>query len=139
MLSRELTYILTLLLPSSQLLSYHAREQLLCLNERNLNVSVRVTVEAKLTSYICWQRLQYSEVVLSDGTLNECNLLLSTCKLTALACSRVCKNLVQLCDELLDSWDELDQALWDENSTEVVAISSTVSYSCSDVCNNIIQ
>ena len=30
----------------------------------------RVAVEAKLASYVSWQRLQYCEVVLSDGTLN---------------------------------------------------------------------
>ncbi|CUQ58463.1 Uncharacterised protein [Segatella copri] len=58
-LCRELTNKLAFLLPCSQLLSYHARKQLLCLDERNLYVSVRVAVEAKLASYVSWQAPQH--------------------------------------------------------------------------------
>ena len=76
-----MTVELALFLPSLELSSYHAREKLLSLDERYLNVAVRVAVEAELTSYVLRKRLENSEVVLSDIVLNEVDLLLFVCKL----------------------------------------------------------
>ena len=80
-LCRELAAELALSLPCVELGSYHAREKLLCLDERYLNVAVRVAVEAELACNVSWERLENSEVLLSDRTLNECNLLLSISEL----------------------------------------------------------
>ena len=47
--------------------------------------------------------------------------------------------VVELSDELLDGWDELDYTLRDDNGTEVVAIGSTLTNSVSNVCNDIVE
>ena len=54
-------------------------------------------------------------------------------------CLRQSQNVIQLSDQLLDSRNELDNTLWDDNSTEVVTISSTLTNSVSDVCNDIVE
>ena len=50
-----------------------------------------------------------------------------------------CEHVVKFCDEFLDGWDELDDTLWDDDSTEVVAFFSTLSHSSSDVSHHVVE
>ena len=77
-LRSELSYILACLLPLVELGSYHGAKQFLGLDETYLNVSVRVTVECKLTSHARRERVEDSEVLSGDVLLHEVNLLAAT-------------------------------------------------------------
>ena len=134
-LSAELTYVLAFLLPLVELSSNHSREKFLSLDKAHLYVSVRVAIEGKLTSYACRQRVEYSEIILCEVCLHEVDLFAAS----EVLCLRSSKDVVELCDELLDSRDELDDTLWDEDCTEVVTVSSTVGNCLSDVSNDVVE
>ena len=100
---------------------------------------MRITVKAKLAGNISRQRLQDSQILSSDVSLNESNLLLCIGEDTALTCSRISQNLIELCNQLLDGRNEFNQAFWNKHSTKVVAFSSTISYNLSDVGNHVVK
>ena len=54
-----------------ELLGHHAAEQLLGLDERHLNVSVRVAIQTELACHILGQALQNGEIVLRDALLHD--------------------------------------------------------------------
>ena len=122
-----------------QALGHHTAQQLLGLDEADLHVAVGVAVEAELTGHILGQALQHGEVVLGDALLHEGDLGVGALKLTRLAGGGICQHLVELLDELLDGGDELDEALGDEHSAEVVALLSAGGNDVGDVVHHVIQ
>ena len=98
-----------------------------------------VTVEAELTLNVGRKTFQNGLVLGCDVAHYESNLLVGTLELARLASCRICQHLIELCNELLDGRDELNQAFGNDNSTEVVAVGSTVGNSLSDVSNNIVE
>ena len=68
-------------------------------------------------------------------TLHEINRL----RTSQILCLRHRKHVVELSDELLDGWDELDYALRNDDGTEVVTISSTSGNGIGDVGNDVVK
>ena len=94
-----------------------------------------VAVESQLTGNTCRQTVEYSQILLGEVSLNKVDRLVTI----QVLCLRQSQNVVQLSNQLLDSRNELDNTLWDDNGTEVVTISSTLANSVSDVSYDIVE
>ena len=135
-LRTELADILARLLPDSKLVCHHAGEEFFGLDERYLHVSVWVAIECQLCGHICREREERSEVLSGDVLLHELDLFVGAVDGSSLW---RCEYIVELSDELLDSRDELDDTLWDEDCTEVVAFFRTLCHSLGDVSDYIVE
>ena len=96
---------------------------------------MRIAVESQLTGYAYGQRVEHSEVLGCEVTLGKVNLLVATNLLSL----RHSKHIVQLGNKLLDGWDELNDTLRNDYSTEVVTICSTYTNGISNVVNDIVE
>ena len=136
-LRSELTYEFTFFFPCSKLSSYHFRQQFFCFNQRYLYVSVRVTVQRQLTCNTLRQagidsrifRRQFTDDIITLVRLLNLREFFSIFS----------KEVVQLSDQTFHSRNKLDQTFRDQNRTEVVALSSPVSYYLSNVSYYIVQ
>ena len=136
-LSSELAYILAFFLPGSQLGSNHFRKQFLSFDQRYLYVAVRIAVECQLTGYAFGQAGINSRVgrrQLADDIVALVRLL-DVRELFGVGSQEV----IQFGDESLHGRDELNQTFRDEDSTEVVALSSTVGHYLSNVSHDVVQ
>ena len=96
---------------------------------------MRVTVKGELTSHADRQAVEDSEVLLGEMTLGEVHLLVTADVLSL----RHGKHVVQLGDQFLNSGDELDESLRDDDGTEVITLSGTCGNSIGDIGNDIVQ
>ena len=134
---RELTGILTFLLPLIKLSCNHLRDELLCLDERYLYVSVWVTVERKLTSNALWKCLKCS-LVLCREVFKDILTLCILVKVQIIS-TMSCEQIIQLLNQTTDSRNKLDKTFWNQNNTEVVTLLRTISNNTCDILNDIIQ
>ena len=137
MLSGKLTYVLAFLLPFVQLGSNHLREQLLCLDERNLNVSVWVAVERELTGNTLRKSSECLGILLREVSQNV--LTLSILVQILIVSTMSSQEVVQFLDKTTDSRDKFYQSFRNQHNTEVVTVSSTVGYYLSDILYNLVQ
>ena len=86
---------------------------------------MRIAVKCQLTSHTYRQAVEDFQVLLSEMTLGEVNLLV-TADLLSL---RHSQHIVQLSDELLDGGDKLDNTLRDDNTSAAQAAAAVVSSS----------
>ena len=128
---------LAILLPLSQLNANHIGQQLLSFNQRYLYVSVRVTLQSQLTAYALRQALEDGCIGGRQLANDILDLLIG---LNHVELSLVgSENVIQLGDKFLDSGDEFDQALGNQNGTKVHAACSTVGNNLSDISYDIIE
>ena len=137
MLSGKFTYILAFFFPLSQFNGYHIRQQLFCFNQWYLYVSVRVTIQSKLTCNAFGQRSIDFRVFLRKLGDDIFTLVrfLDQCELWCVSSQEV----VQFSDQSLHCGDEFDQTFRYQHCTEVIALCGTVSHHLSNVSNHIIQ
>ena len=96
---------------------------------------MRIAVESQLAGNTYRQAVEYSEVLRCQVTLGEVNLLVAA----DLLCLRQSQHVVELGNQLLDSGDELDDTLRDDDSTEVVTVGSADSNSVGDVRHDVVE
>ena len=138
-LGGELAVVLALCLPGCQLGGYHCRKKLLGLDEGNLDIAVRVAVEAELALDILRKGFKNSKILRSDVALHESYLLVLRREDAGLAGCRVGEDFVEFCDKLLDRRDELDDSLRNEDGTEVVSCCGTFCNDFGDVGDHIVK
>ncbi|CCZ15380.1 uncharacterized protein BN679_02186 [Prevotella sp. CAG:487] len=137
MQSRELAVILAFLSPLVEFCADHFRNEFLCLDKRNLNVSVRIAVERELTCDTFRQSLecrligftQMRKYVFTLCILIQILIILSVCG----------EQVVEFLYQTADCRNKLDKSLRNENHTEVVALACTVSHCRRNLLDNVIK
>ena len=135
MLGCKLAYILTLGLHLLQLLGYHLTQELLCLNEADLYISVRVTLACQLLCESTRQALEYLCIGCGKLAVEPLDAVCGSVGGVLLGCEKV----IELCYQLLDRGDKLDEALWNQHDTKVVAVLGAVGYGLSNIVDDILQ
>ena len=135
MLCAELADILAFLLPLCELLAYHFGEKLLGLDEGYLDVAVRVAVEGELAGDVCGEGVEDCKILCAEVSLDIVDLVFACDGLRLVGGEGV----IELCDELLDGGDELDETFWDKDCTEVVALLRTCGNDAGDVVHDVVE
>ena len=133
----KLSIIFAFLCPLSKQVSDHLGKEFLCLNERNLNVSVRVAVKRELACNTRRQSPKGGCVICAQVRKNVSTLLLDIKVFVFRAMSG--KQIVEFSDETADSRNELYESLRNQHHAEVVALLCTMCHSSSDALNDLIE
>jgi len=136
-LGSELAGVDTVSLPVGELLGNHLGEQLLGLDERYLYVAVWVALESELTADREWEGLEESSVLVREVSEHVVNLLVVGNEVeVGLVLG---EHIVELSDESLDGWDELDESLRNEDNAIVHTEVSTVGNDFSDIGYDVVK
>ena len=136
-LCMEMSFEFSFFLPKTELCCNHAGNKLIGLDAGNLNVSVRVTLQAKLTSYIVRQGLEGVGVVLAE-MLKDVSALVSLVEVLVFV-TVFSKKVVKLGDKSSDRWYELYESFWYKHYTIVHSVGCAVGYNSCDIIYNVVK
>ena len=133
----ELAPVATFLFPLREAIVDHLGQQLLGLDERDLDIAVRIAVEGQLTGHALGQagvercvlfREFGDEVAVAHALLDHLEL-----------CLIAGQEVVQLGDEALHGGDELDEPLGDEHGAEVVALGGSTGHDARYTVHDLVE
>ena len=136
-LSGKLSVEPSLCSPCGELGVDHLGDELLGLDERNLNVAVRVTVERELSGYAFGQRFEGSTVFRTQ-VLHDVAALRILVQVFIVG-SVSSQEVVEFLNEPANGGHKFDEALGNEHHAEVLSLFCTMGYGRCDVFDDVVE
>ena len=122
-----------------QLVAYQSGEQLLGLDQGNLYVAVRVSLQEQLLLDGLGKNREHSHGLLGQSLLNEGVLLSPGGKRVERVCLAACQKLVDLADQDGELRNELNHALRNDNDAKVLSLCGSLLHRVRDVIRDLGQ